>query len=95
MLTSASLSSPVTVGGVTYPQYLLQSLPVTISNTGGTLTNRPCFSGNIIIPNNVVGNTVSLQFRLNFTGSDINAMGIEGTGNNTITNTFLVATRIA
>ena len=92
MTTFATLTTPVTLDGVNYMKYLgIQALPCQITNTNGTVTNRPAFSGNSIISNNVAGNVVTLQFMLRFATSPLKVWGTQSS----VVNTFLIATRIA
>jgi hypothetical protein len=95
-MTTATLATPVTYNGITYPKYLgLQAFPTTLSTS--PLTSRCSFSGNTIITNNVAGNVLSLQGALIYPSITLNmgVSGAEGSGAGTIINTFMIATRIA
>jgi hypothetical protein len=90
VMTTATLGTPVTYGGVQYPKYLgLQAFPIALANSN--LTNRTSFSGNTVITNNIAGNVLSLQFACIYTNSNLTIWGLDAS----IVNTFMIATRIA
>lgn len=94
-MTTATLETPVTYNGITYPKYLgLQAFPTNLATS--PLTNKCSLSGNTIITNNVQGNVLSLQGAVIYlNGLSMGVSGTEGSGSGTIVNTFLIATRIA
>jgi hypothetical protein len=88
-MTTLTLDTPVTYGGVTYPKYLgLQAIP--LSMLAPPTNPRLSMSGNTIITNNVA-NTLRLQVSVVYSASNLRILGRES-GN---PQTFMIATRIA